>query len=126
MYDHGTDSLFPARRPAMAMSELDERVAAVRRFNRFYTRQIGLLQDGYLDSAASLSRDLGLDPGYLSRVLRDFETRRFITRTRSEDDGRQSHLELTARGQAAFAPLEQRSHREIGGIVGRLSVPEQI
>src|SRR5215475_5012316 len=98
----------------------NERVAAVRRFNRFYTRQIGLLQEGYLDSAFSLSqvrvlyelahrdkltasalsRDLGLDPGYLSRVLRDFEKRRFISRTRSEADGRQSHLELTARGQA--------------------------
>ncbi|HMB33441.1 MAG TPA: bifunctional helix-turn-helix transcriptional regulator/GNAT family N-acetyltransferase [Methylomirabilota bacterium] len=129
----------------MASRELDERVAAVRRFNRFYTRQIGLLQEGYLDSAfslsqvrvlyelahrdkltaAALSRDLGLDPGYLSRVLRDFEKRRFITRTRSEADGRQSHLELTARGQAAFAPLERRSHQDISEIVGRLSAPEQ-
>ena len=129
----------------MAESEFDERVAAVRRFNRFYTRQIGLLQEGYLKSpfslsevrvlyelahqdkptAAGLSRDLGLDAGYLSRVLRDFEKRRLISRTRSETDGRQSHLGLTARGQAAFAPLERRSHQEIGEIVAALPVPEQ-
>jgi DNA-binding MarR family transcriptional regulator/N-acetylglutamate synthase-like GNAT family acetyltransferase len=129
----------------MAESEFDQRVAAVRRFNRFYTRQIGLLQEGYLKSpfslsevrvlyelahqdqptAAELSRDLGLDPGYLSRVLRGFEKRRLITRTRSEADGRQSHLGLTARGQAAFAPLERRSHQEIGEIVAALPAPEQ-
>jgi len=130
----------------MAESELDARVAAVRRFNRFYTRQIGLLEEGYLKSpfslsevrvlyelahqdrptAAGLSRELGLDPGYLSRVLQGFEKRRLISRTRSESDGRQSHLGLTARGQAAFAPLERRSHQEIGEIVGTLPVPEQI
>jgi DNA-binding MarR family transcriptional regulator/N-acetylglutamate synthase-like GNAT family acetyltransferase len=130
----------------MAESELDQRITAVRRFNRFYTRQIGLLQEGYLESpfslsqvrvlyelahqdkptAAELSRDLGLDPGYLSRVLRGFEKRRLISRTRSEADGRQSHLELTARGQAAFAPLERRSHQEIGDIVARLPAPEQV
>jgi DNA-binding MarR family transcriptional regulator/N-acetylglutamate synthase-like GNAT family acetyltransferase len=130
----------------MAQSEFDQRVAAVRRFNRFYTRQIGLLDEGYLKSpfslsevrvlyelahqdrptAAGLSRELGLDPGYLSRVLRSFEKRRLVSRTRSEADGRQSHLGLTARGQAAFAPLERRSHQEIGEIVGALPAPEQI
>ena len=130
----------------MPESEFDQRVAAVRRFNRFYTRQIGLLQEGYLKSpfslsevrvlyelahrekpaAAELSRDLGLDAGYLSRVLRGFEKRRLISRTRSESDGRQSHLALTARGQAAFAPLERRSHQEIGEIVAALPAPEQI
>ena len=130
----------------MAESEFDARVAAVRRFNRFYTRQIGLLEEGYLKSpfslsevrvlyelahqerptAAGLSRELGLDPGYLSRVLRGFEKRRLISRTRSEADGRQSHLGLTARGQAAFAPLERRSHQEIGEIVATLPAPEQI
>jgi len=129
----------------MTGSEFDERVAAVRRFNRFYTRQIGLLQEGYLKSpfslsevrvlyelahrekptAAELSRDLGLDAGYLSRVLRGFEKRRLISRTRSPADGRQSHLGLTARGQAAFAPLERRSHQEIGEIVAALPAPEQ-
>ena len=130
----------------MAETEFDTRVAAVRRFNRFYTRQIGLLDEGYLKSAfslsevrvlyelahqdrptaAGLSRELGLDPGYLSRVLQGFEKRRLISRTRSEADGRQSHLGLTARGQAAFAPLERRSHQEIGEIVAALPVPEQI
>ncbi|SRR6266542_675919 len=136
----------PREETDMAESEFDQRVAAVRRFNRFYTRQIGLLQEGYLKSpfslsevrvlyelahqekptAAELSRDLGLDAGYLSRVLRGFEKRRLISRTRSQADGRQSHLTLTARGQAAFAPLERRSHQEIGEIVTALPAPEQI
>ena len=129
----------------MAESDLDQRVAAVRRFNRFYTRQIGLLGEGYLKSpfslsevrvlyelahretptAAELSRDLGLDAGYLSRILRGFEKRRLITRTPSDTDGRQSHLGLTARGQAAIAPLERRSHEEIGATLGSLPAAEQ-
>lgn len=134
------------RGAARADREFHERVAAVRRFNRFYTRQIGLLQEGYLNSpfslsevrvlyelahqdkptAAELSRELGLDAGYLSRVLRGFEKRRLLSRTRSASDGRQSHLGLTTRGQAAFAPLERRSHQEIGEIVAALPAPEQV
>ena len=126
-------------------SEIDRHAVAMRRFNRFYTRQIGLLDDGYLRSpfslpevrvlyelahrdgptAAELSRDLGLDPGYLSRILRAFEKRRFISRTRSAADGRQSYLALTARGRAAFSPLEQRSHEEIRAILARLPASEQ-
>src|SRR5215813_471893 len=126
-------------------SEIDRHAVAMRRFNRFYTRQIGLLEDGYLQSpfslpevrvlyelahrdgptAAELSRDLGLDQGYLSRILRAFEQRRFISRTRSAADGRQSHLTLTARGHAAFDPLEQRSHEEIRAILTRLPASEQ-
>ena len=126
-------------------SEIDRHAIAMRRFNRFYTRQIGLLEDGYLQSsfslpevrvlyelahrdgptAAELSRDLGLDAGYLSRILRAFEKRRFISRTRSAADGRQSHLALTARGRAAFSPLEKRSHEEILAILSRLPASEQ-
>jgi len=126
-------------------SEIDRHAIAMRRFNRFYTRQIGLLDEGYLQSpfslpevrvlyelahrdgptAVELSRDLGLDQGYLSRILRAFEKRRFISRTRSAADGRQSHLTLTARGHAAFDPLEQRSHEEIRAILTRLPASEQ-
>ena len=129
----------------MADKDFDERVAAVRRFNRFYTRQIGLLQDGYLKSPFSLSevrvlyelahrgrptatelrRDLGLDAGYLSRILRGFQKRGLLKRTPSEDDGRQSYLSLTQRGQAAFAPLNTRSREDIGAMLAALPATEQ-
>ena len=129
----------------MADKHFDQRVADVRRFNRFYTRQIGLLQEGYLKSpfslsevrvlyelahrerptAAELGRDLGLDAGYLSRILRGFQKRGLLKRTQSEDDGRQSHLALTQRGQAAFAPLNTRSRDEIGAMVATLPAAEQ-
>ena len=129
----------------MADTDFDARVAAVRRFNRFYTRQIGLLQDGYLKSPFSLSevrvlyelahrerptatelgRDLGLDAGYLSRILRGFQKRGLLKRAPSEDDARQSHLSLTQRGQAAFAPLNTRSHEDIGAMLGALPATEQ-
>ena len=129
----------------MADKDFDARVAAVRRFNRFYTRQIGLLQDGYLKSPFSLSevrvlyelahrerptatelgRDLGLDAGYLSRILRGFQKRGLLKRVPSEDDGRQSHLSLTQRGQAAFAPLNTRSHEDIGAMLAAVPATEQ-
>jgi DNA-binding MarR family transcriptional regulator/GNAT superfamily N-acetyltransferase len=122
-----------------------ERVAAVRRFNRFYTRQIGLLDEGYLDSpfsltqvrvlyelahrdrvtAAELGRDLGLDPGYLSRLLTGFEKRRLLGRRPSAADGRQSLLTLTPRGRAAFAPLDARSRQEVGALLKRLPATGQ-
>ena len=129
----------------MADRDFDARVAAVRRFNRFYTRQIGLLQDGYLKSPFSLSevrllyelahrerptatelgRDLGLDAGYLSRILRGFQKRGLLKRVPSEHDGRQSHLSLTQRGQAAFAPLNTRSHEDIGAMLAVVPATEQ-
>src|SRR5262245_13285778 len=129
----------------MAEQGLDRTIAAVRRFNRFYTRHIGLLHEGYLESpfslaavrvlyelahadgltAAHLGRALGLDAGYLSRILRGFEKRGLIERTRSAADGRQSHLALTRRGRDALAPLQARSHAEIGRLVGGLSPAEQ-
>src|SRR3989442_3922057 len=130
----------------MAESDFDQRVAAVRRFNRFYTRQIGLLQESYLKSQFSLSqvrvlyelahrerptatelgRELGLDPGYLTRILHLFERRGLLKRTPSKADGRQSHLFLTARGQAAFAPLNTRSREEIGSMLRALRARDQI
>ena len=112
-------------------------VREVRRFNRFYTRQIGVLQDGLLDSpfsltevrvlyelahrdkptAGDLGRELGLDPGYLSRVLANFEGRRLVRRERSSTDGRQSFLSLTARGRKVFTPLEARSNQQVAAML---------
>src|ERR1051326_772707 len=123
----------------------DDRVAAVRRFNRFYTRQIGVLQEGLLQSpysltevrvlyelahrdkptATELGRDLGLDAGYLSRILQSFEKRRLIRKVRSETDGRQSLLSLTAKGRKVFAPLESRSNDEVLAMLNRLTSAEQ-
>lgn len=116
-------------------------IAAVRRFNRFYTKQIGALREGLLESpfsltevrvlyelahldgpsAAELTRELGLDSGYLSRILRSFEKRDFIEKTRSESDGRQTHLRLSAAGRVAFAALDDRSDDEVGAMVARVA-----
>jgi len=129
----------------VAENEIDERVAAMRHFNRFYTRQIGVLQEGLLESpfsltevrvlyelahrdnptATELAADLGLDAGYLSRILRRFECSGLIDKTPSQTDGRRSHLRLTQQGRDAFAPLNQRSHDEVATLLGRLSAPEQ-
>jgi len=121
------------------------RVDAVRRFNRFYTKQIGVLQEGYLRSpfslaevrvlyelahrpqptATELAKELGLDAGYLSRILRKFETRGLIQKTPSQADGRQRLLALTPRGRKAFAPLNARSHDEIAAMLRRLPGGDQ-
>jgi DNA-binding MarR family transcriptional regulator len=103
----------------------DRRIEAVRSFNRFYTKQIGALREGLLESRFSLAEvrvlyklarrdsptateragELNLDAGYLSRILRSFEERGLIGGTPSGIDGRQSHLFLTKKGQKEFAPL---------------------
>jgi len=112
-------------------------VAAVRAFNRFYTRRIGVLGEKHLDSpfsltevrilyelahrkspiAAEIARDLSLDRGYLSRILRSFQRRGLVSRKRAPEDGRQSRLTLTAKGRQAFAPLERATNREIAEMV---------
>jgi len=129
----------------MAESELDQRVGAVRRFNRFWTRRIGVLREGYLESpfsltevrvlyelarseettASELGKELGLDAGYLSRILRGFEGRGLISKKSSETDGRRSLLRLTEGGQEAFAPLDVRSREDVGAMLGALSAAEQ-
>jgi DNA-binding MarR family transcriptional regulator/N-acetylglutamate synthase-like GNAT family acetyltransferase len=121
------------------------RVDAVRRFNRFYTRRIGVLQEGLLrspfsltearvlyelahrdrPSASELVRELGLDTGYLSRILRGFRRRGLVDRRPSPDDGRQGLLSLTRRGRAAFAILDGRSRDEVGTMLGRLPASAQ-
>src|SRR5512139_4250487 len=120
-------------------------IAAVRRFNRFYTRQIGVLRKTYLDSpyslgemrvlyelaqsdtltATDIARALDLDAGYLSRVLRNFEKRGLISRKTSREDARQSHLALTARGARMFAPHERRSLQHVADMLNKLPAGEQ-
>src|ERR1700689_4091157 len=112
---------------ATAKSHTDAkgRVEAIRCFNRFYTRKIGVLQEGFLGSAFSLTQgrvlyelahregptatavgaELGLDAGYLSRILRGFKKAGLINAERSSADGRETLLSLTARGRKAIATL---------------------
>jgi DNA-binding MarR family transcriptional regulator/GNAT superfamily N-acetyltransferase len=118
----------------------DAHVSTVRAFNRFYTRQLGLLNEGMLKSpfsltevrvlyelahregvtASELARELGLDAGYLSRVLGKFETDRLITRTHSASDGRQTVLALTSKGRKAFGPLNRASQGQIAAMLAPL------
>ena len=129
----------------MGETDIRRRVEAVRRFNRFYTQQIGGLQERLLRSpfsltevrvlyelahrqkltATELGKELGLDGGYLSRILRGFEERGLIGKRPSEADGRQSHLWLTGKGRNAFAPINARSHDEITAVLGNLSTSQQ-
>jgi DNA-binding MarR family transcriptional regulator/GNAT superfamily N-acetyltransferase len=130
----------------MGDPELDERVGAVRRFNRFYTRKIGVLQEGLLGSelsltegrvlfelaqrepatASALAQDLELDAGYLSRILGGFDRRGLIERRASERDGRQIILSLTDRGRDSFAAINARSRDEIAAILGELKPSDQV
>jgi DNA-binding MarR family transcriptional regulator/GNAT superfamily N-acetyltransferase len=131
--------------PAINISDLDQRVGAVRHFNRVYTQRIGVLQDGFLHTPFSLAEarvlyelarrekptatdiatELGLDHGYLSRILRGFSERGFVTKTASPNDRRQSLLSLTAKGRMAFAPLDQGSQTEVAAMIGKLSAGDQ-
>jgi DNA-binding MarR family transcriptional regulator/N-acetylglutamate synthase-like GNAT family acetyltransferase len=113
---------------AARTGDRDRRVAAVRRFNRFYTRQIGILDEAYLGSATSASElraELGLDAGYASRILAAFERRGLIERRTSDADARRSLIRLTARGQQAFATLDVAAREQIGALIGRLAVADQ-
>ncbi len=127
------------------MAAGDTRIAAVRSFNRFYTKKIGVLRGSVLQSkfslsearvlyelahrkattAAELSRDLGLDPGYLSRILQRFAARGLISRRRSPTDARQTMLTLTPRGGEAFAPLNRRQNAEVAAMLEEIPENEQ-
>ncbi len=124
----------------MVPTDITQRVEAVRHFNRFYTNKIGVLQERLLRSpfsltearvvyelahsekttATELGSQLNIDPGYLSRILRDFKKRGLIDQQPSETDGRQNDLRLTEAGQEAFDTINARSQREIEGMLNEL------
>ena len=126
-------------------TSLDQNIQTVRAFNRFYTRQIGVLREGLLKSpfslteprvlyeiahrqqptATELCKQLDLDPGYLSRILRGLEKRGLLRKSASESDGRQSLLGLTARGKETFATLNSRQSEEVATMLSRLSAAGQ-
>lgn len=128
----------------MSGAGIEGPVSAIRAFNRYYTRKIGVV-DGIASSPFSLAearvlyelahreqptatdirKELGLDAGYLSRILRDFERRKFVVRKRSKADERQRFLSLTGKGRRAFVPLDKRSNRDVAAMIEALSPTER-
>lgn len=118
---------------------------ALRGFNRFYTRKIGILQAGHLSSpfsltevrvlyelahreqptAAELCKDLELDPGYLSRMLRSFEKQLLLRKVPSANDARQALLALTAHGRKQFDELDNRANEQVAKLLRPLSQNER-
>ena len=129
----------------MSMESLTERTDIVRRFNRFYTHQIGVLHEHLLDSpfsltevrilyelahrrqltGADLCRELGLNAGYLSRVIAGFEKQGLISKMRSSTDARATELQLTQHGRDTLAPLVDASRREVAAMLERLPLAAQ-
>ena len=129
----------------MRGDDLETRVEAIRRFNRLFTRRIGVLREGLLHSSYSLTearvlfelanreelsaselvRELGLDPGYMSRTVGGLERQGLVEKVRSETDGRRRILSLTAEGEEAFEVLDSRSREEVSEMLGALSEEEQ-
>jgi DNA-binding MarR family transcriptional regulator/GNAT superfamily N-acetyltransferase len=124
-----------------AAQALESDVQTMRRFNRFYTQKIGVLQEGLLDSpfsltelrvlyelangtgltASQMNKTLDLDVGYLSRILRNFEKRGLVERATSKSDGRANVIKLTAAGLSAFQPLNDRSSEQVKALLHKLS-----
>ncbi|MFM0499677.1 GNAT family N-acetyltransferase [Paraburkholderia caffeinilytica] len=129
----------------MTDSEALRRAQAVRHFNRFYTQLIGALHEhlaksafsltevrvlnelsrGRAQTASVLGRNLGLDSGYLSRLLTSFERRNLITRRPSDTDARQSLIALTDSGHAAYAPLDMAAIEEVSALLNGLPTLSQ-
>jgi DNA-binding MarR family transcriptional regulator/GNAT superfamily N-acetyltransferase len=119
------------------MTAIDARAERIRRFNRFYTEKIGVLRDGLLRSPFSLAearviyeiahadrpaaseirRRLGMDAGYLSRIVQRLVETGVLHRASTDADARRRVLSLTGKGHAAFAALDRRSHEEIAGML---------
>jgi DNA-binding MarR family transcriptional regulator/ribosomal protein S18 acetylase RimI-like enzyme len=124
----------------MSPNDFDGQIAAIRGFSRFYTRKLGIIEPKLLHSsftlqearilyeiahrptctATDLTRELGLDPGFLSRTLQALQRRQIVTRKPSRDDGRVNELSLTAKGRTAQAELERRSREEVGTLLASL------
>jgi DNA-binding MarR family transcriptional regulator/GNAT superfamily N-acetyltransferase len=122
------------------MSVTADQIARVRAFNRDYTRRIGVLGEGLLDSpysltevrvmyevahrpgitAGELTEELGVDKGYMSRILKRFEVRKLVTRQPSAKDGRRHHLRLTPFGKKVFTPLDRRSQQQVRATLSAL------
>src|SRR5258708_14989320 len=114
-----------------------EAIDIIRSLNRRYTRQLGLLDNGLLGSeftltearvlyelanceestATQIAGELGLDLGYMSRLIKKFARRRYIKRTRSPVDARQSRLQLNERGRAIFDPLDPAARHQIAEMI---------
>lgn len=129
----------------MPAPALDNRIRAVRRFTRYYTRRLGVLREGLLGSpytltearvlyelahrvsatAGELCEELELDAGYLSRILKGFEQQGLIERTRSASDARQVHVSLTEKGREAFLPLDRHSREQVRALIEHLSEADQ-
>jgi len=129
----------------MTTASLDQAVASVRRFSRFYTRRMGVLQEALLGSAFTLPEariiyeiavrerttasdlvaDLGLDAGYVSRLIKSLEERGFIARRPSETDARQYLLDLTPLGRRAFGEINQRSDQEVQKLLAPLGARDR-
>jgi DNA-binding MarR family transcriptional regulator/GNAT superfamily N-acetyltransferase len=130
--------------PPATVRPSGEAIDIIRGFNRRYTRQLGLLDNGLLGSeftltearvlyelanreestATRIAGELGLDLGYMSRLIKKFARRRYIKRTRSPVDARQSRLQLTERGRAVFDPLDRAARQQIAEMIAPLA-PEQ-
>jgi DNA-binding MarR family transcriptional regulator/GNAT superfamily N-acetyltransferase len=124
---------------------LDAQVDAIRGFSRFYTRKLGIIEPKLLHSpfslqeariiyeiahrpgctATDLTRDLGLDPGFLSRTLQALQRRQIVTRKPSKADGRVYELSLTAKGRSASAELERRSREEVARMLTGLDAAQR-
>jgi DNA-binding MarR family transcriptional regulator/GNAT superfamily N-acetyltransferase len=132
-------------KPVSTPSPLNERIAAFRGFNRFYTQKIGVLENGYLQSpfslaearvlyelahraettASELSASLDLDMGYLSRMLNKLQAEELIKRAPAKQDGRQRLIQVTGKGKKAVQALDSRSHDQIGALLAALTAPQQ-
>ena len=126
-------------------ARLDDRVEAIRRFNRLYTRRIGVLHQDYLHSpltlsqvrvlyeahrdpppsAADLGRELDLDAAYLSRMLKGFERGGLVRRAASRGDARKSLVTLTAKGRRTLDGLQDRSRAEVAALLAPLPAAAQ-